>query len=79
MYCIGFCRFFHQCSEDIAVNIGTIAGGAEFTYTFKVVALKIGVQELVVGLESNKVELVSAEAQVGSERETVGVGEGVSV
>lgn len=35
------------------------------------VALKIGVQELVVGLESDKVELVSAEAQVGSERETL--------
>lgn len=62
----------------MAVNVGTIAGGAEFRYTFKVVALKVGLQELVVGLESNKVELVSAEAKVSSEHVIVLV-EGVSM
>lgn len=63
--------YVHWCSEDIAVNVGTIASGAEFSYTFKVVALKVGLQELVVGLESDKVELVSAEAEVNFEQVVV--------
>ena len=55
---------FARSSEDLVINVGTISGGAQISYSFEVVAIKLGMQELVVGLESDKVELVSAEAEV---------------
>ena len=51
-------------TEDIVHNIGTIGPNAEFTYTFDIVGLKLGKHELVVGLGSNQVELITGEKEV---------------
>ena len=53
-----------QHPEDIVNNIGTIGPNAEFTYTFDIVGLKLGKHELVVGLGSNQVELITGEKEV---------------
>ena len=50
--------------DDIVKNIGSIGPNAEFTYSFTVVGLKLGSHDLVVGMESDKVELVTGSKQV---------------
>ena len=50
--------------DDIVKNIGSIGPNAEFTYSFSVVGLKLGSHDLVVGMESDKVELVTGNKQV---------------
>ena len=54
----------HTHTEDVVHNIGTIGPNAEVTYTFNIVGLKLGKHELVVGLDSDKVEMVTGEKQV---------------
>ena len=49
---------------DIVKNIGSIGSNAEFTYSFTVVGMKLGSHSLVVGMESDKVELVTGKQQV---------------
>ena len=67
-------------TDDIVHNVGTIGPNAEFTYTFDIVGLKLGKTELVVGLGSDQVELVTGEKEVGVIGEEVGVsGEEVGV
>lgn len=51
-------------TEDIENVVGTIEAGAEFSFSFDVHGLLPGPQELVAGLDSNQVELVSGEAEV---------------
>ena len=51
-------------AEDIVQNIGSIGPEAEFTYSFTVTGLKLGSHDLVVGMESDKVELVTGQKEV---------------
>ena len=51
-------------AEDIEVVVGTIDAGATFTYTFEIVGLEVGTQELVAGLDSQQVELVAGETEI---------------
>ena len=53
-------------AEDIIQNIGSIGPEAEFTYSFTVTGLKLGSHDLVVGMESDKVELVTGQKEVCS-------------
>ncbi len=54
----------HAHTEDITDTVGTIGPNAEVSYGFKIVGLKLGKSQLVVGLNSDKVELVSGETEV---------------
>ena len=51
-------------AEDIVQNIGSIGPEAKFTYSFTVTGLKLGSHDLVVGMESDKVELVTGQKEV---------------
>ena len=51
-------------SEDIEEVVGTIEAGAEFSFSFDLHGLLVGVQQLVGGLGSDQVELVSGEAEI---------------
>lgn len=44
--------------------VGTIEAGAEFSFSFDLHGLLPGQQQLVAGLDSDKVEMVSGEAEV---------------
>ena len=44
--------------------VGTIEVGAEFSFSFDVAGLLPGPQQLVAGLDSDQVEMVSGEAEV---------------
>lgn len=44
--------------------VGTIEAGAEFSFSFDVLGLLSGPQQLVAGLDSDQVEMVSGEAEV---------------
>ena len=46
------------------VVLGTIEGGAELSYPFSVRGLSTGTHQLVAGLDSKQVELVSGETEV---------------
>ncbi len=46
------------------MNIGTLEAGAEFSYGFKVTGEKLGKFTLIVGLNSNKTEMVTGEKEV---------------
>lgn len=50
--------------EDIVVNIGTLEAGAEFSYGFKIAGEILGKFVLVVGLNSNKTEMVTGDKEV---------------
>ena len=54
----------HTHTEDVVHNIGSIGPNAEVTYTFNIIGLKLGKHQLVVGLDSDKVEMVTGEKQV---------------
>ncbi len=54
--------FFY--TEDIIMNIGTLEAGAEFSYGFKLTGEKLGKFNLIVGLNSNKTEMVTGEKEV---------------
>ena len=54
----------HVHTDDIVVNVGTVEAGAEFSYGFKIVGEKLGKFTLVVGLDSNKTEMVTGEKEV---------------
>ena len=60
--CYILCLF----AEDIIQNIGSIGPEAEFTYSFTVTGLKLRSHDLVVGMESDKVELVTGQKEVCS-------------
>lgn len=50
--------------EDIEEAVGTIEAGATFSHTFEIIGLELGKQELVAGLDSSQVELVTGETEV---------------
>ena len=56
----------HACThtDDIIHTVGTVGPNAELSYPFKVVGLKLGRHNLVVGLGSDKVVLVTGEKEV---------------
>ena len=47
------------------MNVGTVEAGAEFSYGLKITGEKLGKFTLVVGLDSNKTEMVTGEKEVG--------------
>ena len=49
---------------DILRSVGSIAAGAEFSHSFVITGLSQGAHTLVVGLESDSVEMVTGEAEV---------------
>ena len=51
-------------AEDVENVVGTIEAGAEFTFSFDLYGLLPGQHQLVAGLDSDKVEMVSGEAEV---------------
>ena len=51
-------------AEDIENVVGTIEAGAEFSFSFDLYGLLPGQHQLVAGLDSDKVEMVSGEAEV---------------
>lgn len=59
-----FCILLPPSTDDIVQNIGSVGPNSEFSYSFTVVGLKIGTHNLVVGMESDKVELVTGEKEV---------------
>ena len=51
-------------TDDIIHSVGTVGPNAELSYPFKLVGLKLGRYNLVVGLGSDKVVLVTGEKEV---------------
>ena len=51
-------------AEDIEHVVGTIDPGAMFSFTFDLLGLVAGTQQLVAGLDSEQVELVGGEREV---------------
>ena len=51
-------------ADDIENVVGTIEAGAEFSFSFDIHGLLPGEQQLVAGLDSDQVEMVSGEAEV---------------
>ena len=58
-------------TEDIVHTIGSIRPNTEFSYSLKLEGLRLGRHDLVVGLESDKVELVTGEVEVGMETSVI--------
>ena len=54
----------HAHLDDIIHTVGTVGPNAELSYPFKLVGLKLGRYNLVVGLGSDKVVLVTGEKEV---------------
>ena len=50
--------------DDLIQTIGSIGPNAELSYSFDIAGLKLGTHTLVVGLESDKVELVTGKKVV---------------
>ena len=51
-------------SDEIELVVGSIEAGGGFAYPFSISGLVVGKQQLVGGLSSSQVELVSGEAEV---------------
>ena len=57
-------HYIISISEDIEHVVGTIEAEAVFSFTFDLQGLIGGTQQLVAGLDSDQVELVSGELEV---------------
>ena len=52
--------------DDIVHNIGSIQGGMECAYRFTIIGQKLGTHDIIVGMENDKVILVTGWKEVCS-------------